>query len=437
MFLDKNQFQSALWFRRGWCLQELIAPREVEFYASNWTELGTKWSLRQAISDTTSIPEAILLQEKRPGDFPVAQRMSWASKRNTTREEDMAYCLLGIFDIHMPLLYGEGSRAFIRLQEEIMRRGIDYSIFLWRSTDRNYGTTGLLCDSPRHFPIEGVPTRSGKLHRYPDITSSKFPIFTSPANNKPPEVTPRGLQMTIHTKKLPDGSRLAWLYQTHEERLVCIFLSPQQSDSKYHRARVGYIEIIGKGQNWDVFQPENMCLETLAELSIPKIPHQSLDFRLYMESTADEKLSLIELYPENGLESHEDGSYGMQIDLAFCPEFFIMVFGVEQNSVTHRFIAAFNMFHGHWACRVHKFDPSTPLADLARQLWDLKPVGEDSDRAISRLPSGTYVTVASKRRSRSCRSFMYVSLVPANISADVHLETQMGGLFDGGNNYIC
>ncbi|KAL6410637.1 HET domain-containing protein [Ilyonectria robusta] len=418
-FLDKHLFQNARWFTRGWCLQELIAPREVEFYAENWTELGTKWSLWQAISETTSIPVAILLQDKRPGDFPIAQRMSWASKRNTTREEDMAYCLLGIFDIHMPLLYGEGRRAFIRLQEEIMRRGVDYSIFLWRS-NAFHDTTGLLCDSPHYFPTDGVPIRSGGFCKYSDIVASKIPIQNGPEHTKPPEVTPRGLQMTLPTKASAGGSQLAWIYLTHNDGLVCIILSLQQSDYKYHRVRVGCVEIVGEG-DLESFQTEYMCMAIFTELSLPKIPMQTLDFKLWMKSTTDEKLSIIDIYPECHLDHREDGSYGMQLNLVACPELFIMVFGVEQNSAIHRFVAALNMFHGHWACKIRKFEPDVPLETVAEEIWKLGPEEEEGDRAISRLPSGTYVTVASKRRSQSCRSHMYVSLIPANYAADLHL----------------
>jgi hypothetical protein len=148
--------------------------------------------------------------------------MSWVSKRNTTREEDIVYCLLGIFDINMPLLYGEGRRAFIRLQEEIMRRRVDYSIFLWQSTAL-HSTTGLLCDSPQYFPVNGVVTRSSGSCKYSDIMASKISIENGPEYRRPPEVTPQGLEMTVHNKPLEDGSRLAWIYLTHKDGLVCIF----------------------------------------------------------------------------------------------------------------------------------------------------------------------------------------------------------------------
>jgi len=72
--------------------------------------------------------------------------MCWAAGRNTTREEDKAYCLLGIFDVNMPMIYGEGSGAFIRLQEEILRRTSDLSIFAWQSSNTDTQYRGILAE---------------------------------------------------------------------------------------------------------------------------------------------------------------------------------------------------------------------------------------------------------------------------------------------------
>ena len=135
--LDKD-FSRSRWFRRGWTLQELLAPEDVIFYDEKWVHIGTKLEHAQWISDITGIDEKALLGPPHIdfgvvgfGPFCVAKRMSWASARRTTRAEDMAYCLLGIFDVNMPLLYGEGDRAFLRLQEEIIRKTVDDSILAW------------------------------------------------------------------------------------------------------------------------------------------------------------------------------------------------------------------------------------------------------------------------------------------------------------------
>ncbi|KAH6893608.1 heterokaryon incompatibility protein-domain-containing protein [Thelonectria olida] len=411
-FLDKHLFQKARWFTRGWCLQELIAPREVEFYAQDWTELGTKWSLQEAISDITSIPAAVLLHERRLSQFPLAQRMSWASKRNTTREEDMAYCLFGIFDINMPLLYGEGRRAFIRLQQEIMKQQVDYSIFLWRPGSF-HDTAGLLCDSPHCFPIEGVPIRSGGFCRYSDIALFKGTVGEGLEHTRAPEITPWGLQMTVQTKSSEHGFRLAWLYLMHNDYMVCIFLSPQQPDHKYYRARVGYVEVVSSRSESTGFQAEYMCMAVSTDLSIPRIPLETLDVKLWLNSTADEHLSILNVHPKCDLQLQHDGSYATELHLLSCPEFFTMVFGVQQGQSVYRFVAAFYLFHGPWACKIRKFVPGVPLEEVAGELSKVEPSGDESDRAISLLPSGTYVTVSSKRRARSSRCYLYVSLMPA------------------------
>ncbi|EJF61860.1 HET-domain-containing protein, partial [Dichomitus squalens LYAD-421 SS1] len=117
------------WFTRGWTLQELIAPSEVVFLSMDWASFGTKHSMARVLEGITGIDEAVLKHEQSLDEISVARRMSWASRRETTRVEDEAYSLLGIFDISMPPIYGEGRRAFRRLQEEILKRIPDQSLF--------------------------------------------------------------------------------------------------------------------------------------------------------------------------------------------------------------------------------------------------------------------------------------------------------------------
>ncbi|KAM5542442.1 hypothetical protein V8D89_003901 [Ganoderma adspersum] len=126
-----SSFRTSRWFRRGWTLQELIAPELLVFVSAEWSVFGTKATLGALIEDITGIECGILAHKTPLDEVSVAARMSWAAKRETTRIEDQAYSPLGIFDIHMPTLYGEGPRAFRRLQEEILRRIPDQSIFAW------------------------------------------------------------------------------------------------------------------------------------------------------------------------------------------------------------------------------------------------------------------------------------------------------------------
>ena len=97
----RSQFRNAKWFGRGWTLQELLAPSKVFFYNSSWEMIASKAEIRAELSEITRIPTVFLDGSVSPSDnklCSIAMRMSWVSKRQTTRIEDMAYCMLGLFD---------------------------------------------------------------------------------------------------------------------------------------------------------------------------------------------------------------------------------------------------------------------------------------------------------------------------------------------------
>ncbi|KAL8637370.1 MAG: hypothetical protein Q9226_009130 [Calogaya cf. arnoldii] len=158
--LIDDQIMRSQWFTRGWTLQELLAPNNIILFDCEWACLGTKHVLSEIIEKRTGIEE-LALHGKPLADYSIAQRMSWASRRKTTRAEDIAYCLLGIFDVNMPMLYGEGMKAFMRLQEEIIKQSDDHTIFAWPIDDREQA--GLLADSPSAFAncrnVRVVPSR--------------------------------------------------------------------------------------------------------------------------------------------------------------------------------------------------------------------------------------------------------------------------------------
>jgi ankyrin repeat protein len=152
---EGSKFQKSRWFQRGWTLQELVAPKILRFYGTittsgtysaqaavdngiairDWRLLGTKGNMSTTIASITGIPREYLLGIAQLHTASVAQRMSWAAHRETKRKEDLAYCLLGIFDITMPMIYGEGGdQAFFRLQEQIMKVVKDDSILAWGIT---------------------------------------------------------------------------------------------------------------------------------------------------------------------------------------------------------------------------------------------------------------------------------------------------------------
>ena len=171
-------------------LQELIAPNKIKFYSKDWNLYGTKEGLHKILSNITGIDEDILehgssyisLRRK-----PVCRKMFWAAKRKTKREEDVAYCHMGIFEVNMPLLYGEGrERAFIRLQEAILKDSNDLTLFAWkRSHDEDDDSYGIMAHSPKEF------RRAGNIELSQDLSFN--PKF---------EVTNKGVQ--IHTRLRSD-----------------------------------------------------------------------------------------------------------------------------------------------------------------------------------------------------------------------------------------
>jgi hypothetical protein len=148
--------------------------------------MGFRHTLRNRVSSITGIDEDYLTGAAPIHHASVAKRMSWAAFRETTRDEDAAYALIGLFDVNLPMLYGEGpTKAFLRLQEEIMRTSEDRSLFAWvKDEGSSFGTNdyhGLLADSPRDF------ARTGNTRSYTD--SGEY---------TPSAMTARGLHLGMY-----------------------------------------------------------------------------------------------------------------------------------------------------------------------------------------------------------------------------------------------
>jgi hypothetical protein len=192
-----DDLRKSQWFRRGWTLQELLAPRSVVFFDNDWIDIGTKLSLEEIISEITGIDDFVNFETA-----CVAQKMSWAAKRETTRIEDEAYCLLGLFDVNMPPLYGEGKKAFMRLQLEILKTSDDESMFVWYDEIRELlfwlgqqPLSGLLADSPRCFRYSGGIRPIHPKDRYQSFTLWK---------DNPFSMTNKGLHISLNL--FPYGS---------------------------------------------------------------------------------------------------------------------------------------------------------------------------------------------------------------------------------------
>lgn len=156
-----EEFCKSRWFKRGWTLQELIAPSIVEFYSKDCEYLGTKGTLGIQISEITTIPLAVL-QGSHPCQFPIDERIRWTEARQTKRKEDQAYCLLGIFDICMPLVYGEGDNALRRLRQEINQR-FGEKVAASLGEDRTARSLGLCLKSAPTISAEDFVGRSVEI----------------------------------------------------------------------------------------------------------------------------------------------------------------------------------------------------------------------------------------------------------------------------------
>ncbi|OPB45722.1 hypothetical protein A0O28_0092880 [Trichoderma guizhouense] len=200
-----SKFRSSRWFQRGWTLQELLAPKHLRFFNTKWQFIGTKGTISNVIKDITRVPRQFLLGITGLHVASVAQRMSWAAQRETKRPEDLAYCLLGIFGIAMPMIYGEGGeQAFIRLQEQIMKSTRDDSILAWGFSDgindslvddeaikiyilhSIFRSENALATSPKHFEHSGQIVRREQTHgqlqsldMFGGSLRISLPLFTS------------------------------------------------------------------------------------------------------------------------------------------------------------------------------------------------------------------------------------------------------------------
>ena len=191
------------WFSRGWTLQELIAPRKLLFFNKQWKSIGTKRTHADDLNKITRVPVDILMDGLTSNRPCVAQIMSWAASRKTTRIEDQAYSLLGLLDVNMPMLYGEGKEAFQRLQLEIIRKSNDQSIFAW-VPDRGirWHGGGVLADDPSFFgdcqDVEKMEHDEYMIHlqeRLPD--GSPRPVSLADERLGTCSVTNRGIQIWL------------------------------------------------------------------------------------------------------------------------------------------------------------------------------------------------------------------------------------------------
>ena len=204
------------WFSRGWTLQEMIAPSEVQFFNENWQHIGDKKTLALAWTPTeiTEVPPHILADGIDANRPCVAQIISWAASRTTTRVEDKAYSLMGLLDVNMPMLYGEGKKAFHRLQLEIIRSTNDQSIFAWGWNSPRVRIGSILADDPSFFgdcsdmkPVNPDDFIQRSTARFPELCSMDADDGVFPVTNRGIQIRmllcPYRESMTVFRAYLP------------------------------------------------------------------------------------------------------------------------------------------------------------------------------------------------------------------------------------------
>ncbi|RDX43427.1 HET-domain-containing protein [Lentinus brumalis] len=244
-----GQFHASRWHCRGWTLQELVAPRLVLFLSKEWETMGTKVDLAPEIEKAAHIPVSLLTLQRSLDDFTIGERMSWAVERRTTRLEDEAYCLLGIFDINMPTLYGEGSKAFQRLQEEIMKKSADTTLFAWgsecmgnlagdpgrpRDADSySLANFGLFATSPRMYKTRDDRTVRYSPHGLLDQSDSQATLTSSLCGGRVVtlSITPHGVMAHLPVVEFGSYTLADLCWRDQEGFPILLVLSPVPADA--------------------------------------------------------------------------------------------------------------------------------------------------------------------------------------------------------------
>lgn len=258
----ESAFAKSEWFTRGWTLQELIAPTSLFFFDNRWREIGSKNSLAELLSSITRVHADVLTRVNAGSDklmttrvsFSVATKMSWAAGRKTTRPEDRAYSLMGIFKVHMPVIYGEGEKkAFFRLQLEIMRTSHDQSIFAWSNSaagGRKVGTWPFAL-YPDYFAksgnIEDVPSDQWIRYYQKFVGPDTVPRFDFAATND-------GLDI-----RLP----LRSLMHEPDEFIALLSCRRRASDGEYHMVGIRIRRSVANAERYE--RIDNHILEDIVD----------------------------------------------------------------------------------------------------------------------------------------------------------------------------
>ncbi|KAI1332905.1 heterokaryon incompatibility protein-domain-containing protein [Xylariaceae sp. FL0255] len=298
--LSPDAFSRAKWFKRGWTLQELIAPEILDFYVPDpdrptkaWSKFGSRDGMADEIAKITNVSIDVLNMARRPlHEYCVAQKMSWAAMRQTARTEDIAYCLLGLFGVNMPLIYGEGDKAFHRLQEEIVKKNNDMTILAWDSLNiRRTHHYSIFAPSPDAF------ARCGSYTRVHNATSHGI------------DITNRGLRVTgtrrLRFAQLPDSlaRRLGTGLQATDQQLEFV---PQSNCVPFEKGGTNrYVLFVARRDSPNSRATIGICLQKLTPRLFMR--DMALPMSLLLPITPDVSVVNEEYFIASTLSDLQDG----------------------------------------------------------------------------------------------------------------------------------
>jgi hypothetical protein len=383
------------WFSRGWCLQELLAPAVVEFYDAGWVCIGTKSSAVANISTLTGIDEKYLLDRRSIGHSSIATRFSWVSSRHTARPEDIAYCLLGLVDVNMPLLYGEGDKAFYRLQLELIKKSNEHTIFAWNPYGLlgPGGRLGLLASHPRDFrDSSGIEVRNRD-----DISTF--------------EVTNSGLRITLRAHNWENNVFVGILNcQDASGRIIGVNLK-RASDSSFtgqcfRNPDTHLIVLMPEMMNEAQLDKVNLLITTRATQLPARVSHapKNTRMRVAFQNNSPNKFRLqkIELHPEPWLKRMSHYQLLVNQDIIELPDGSSGGF-LFSDDVSSYLVALGPQGKTMWSAvipEVQSASASEALDNISREIMQGRDVGYLGDHRSHILsgPVPTKVTVRAKKR---------------------------------------
>ncbi|KAI9924220.1 hypothetical protein MW887_007170 [Aspergillus wentii] len=247
-----STFEKSRWFTRGWTLQELLAPSEVIFFSKEWMEIGRKTTMPSLLARITGIDEDILIHRKPIESASVATRMSWAANRQTTFVEDRAYSLMGIFGVSIPKLYWQDANAFIQLQQEIISRCNDHSIFAWTDTKASPSSPhGLLATSPSFFAgCHDIVSCNGPAPALPYTVANGILDITLPLHAIDNSTFAVALNCQLESESQTAGHLALYLKRVSEK------------DETYARIKVGSLaEVVERGPMKKIHVRESLTIK--------------------------------------------------------------------------------------------------------------------------------------------------------------------------------